>query len=79
MLEHTTVAVHTGEPVVTERDSGQTPSRLGGIHDSGQAGEGEIAAQNPVRAAPGEGGDEFASTSHLSTVTHRGRSAERSP
>ena len=51
MLQRPVVAVDSGEPVVTERDTGQIHPRFRGVHDAGQTGKGQVTAQNAVRSA----------------------------
>ena len=48
------VAVDPGEPVVTERHSGQIEARIRGVHHPGQPGKGQVTAQNAVRTAAGQ-------------------------
>ena len=72
MLERARVAVRRGQPFVTERHTGQIDPRLGGVDDAGQPGKGQVTAQNAVRSASGQSGEELLRAGHLTTVAHQG-------
>jgi len=42
MFQQTRIAGGTGEPVVTERDTGQVKTGFRGEHHSGQTGKGQV-------------------------------------
>ena len=59
------------EPVVTERHTGQIHPRLRGVDDAGQPGKGQVTAQNAMRAAAGQRGEELLRAGHPMTVAHQ--------
>ena len=70
MLECARVALRPGHPFVGERDAGEIEPRFRGVHHAGQAGKGQVAAQNAVRPAPFQSGEELLRAGHLTTVAH---------
>ena len=60
-----------GEPVMTEGHPGKAEARSRCVDDARDTGKRQVTAQNPVRTAPGQGGEGLARPGHLTTVADR--------